>query len=181
VDPLAFDSAMQLSGYAAWVRYRRAGTPVGFETFQQLRPFPEGGLLSVEVTFGEQEADRFRGTLSFRDDSGTLLAVAEGVTAELRKAETDADAEEEPFEIDPVWVDPSLWPEVQEIGMRLEAAMAMGIANPFFAVHEGTARDTTQVAGRELVNFSSYNYIGLSGDERVLADTHDAVDPTAPR
>jgi 8-amino-7-oxononanoate synthase len=52
----------------------------------------------------------------------------------------------------------------------------MGLRNPYFAVHQGTARDTTVVGDRTLINFSSYNYIGLSGDPEVLAEVHTAVD-----
>ena len=57
-----------------------------------------------------------------------------------------------------------------------EDASAMGQRNPFFHVHQGTARDTTMVAGKELINFSSYNYLGLSGDERVIKDVKEAVE-----
>ena len=43
VDPLVFDSAMQLCAYVAWTRFGRAGTPVGFERYLQLRPMPTSG------------------------------------------------------------------------------------------------------------------------------------------
>jgi 8-amino-7-oxononanoate synthase len=65
---------------------------------------------------------------------------------------------------------------VRDLEMRLEGATLLGISNPYFRVHQGTARNTTVVDGRELVNYSSYNYLGLSGDPRVLAAVHEAVD-----
>jgi 8-amino-7-oxononanoate synthase len=170
-DPLVVDSAMQLSAYVAWTRFGRAGTPVGVGRYVQLAPLPDGEVVA-EVTFGEQEADRFTGTLWIRDEKGRLLAKAEDVVAELRAVQ----GEEPPFEAKPEWVDPSVWPEVQDLKLRLDGADAMGIRNPYFAVHEGTARNVTTVGGRELVNFSSYNYLGLSGDPRVLQAVKEAID-----
>jgi 8-amino-7-oxononanoate synthase len=164
VDPLALDSAMQLSGYVAWTRYERAGTPVGIGRYTQLRPWPAGEL-TAEVYFTVADGDRFTGTIVLRDADGPVC-LAEDVVAELREREDGG------LDIDPAWTDPSLWPEAIEISRRLQAAEAFGIRNPYFTVHQGTARNTTIVDGRSLVNFSSYNYLGLSGDPRVL----DAVD-----
>ena len=170
VDPLVMDSAMQLAAYVAWTRYQRAGTPVGIGRIRQLAPLPAGELIA-EALFGDVESDRFTATLVLRTLDGTPVLVAEEVVAELRKAEA-ADT----FLVKPEWVDPAAFPETKDLLMRLEGVEMMGLRNPFFHVHEGTARDTTVVAGKELVNFSSYNYIGLSGDPRVLARTRDAVD-----
>jgi len=169
VDPLTFDSAMQLSGHAAWSRYERAGTPVGFKRLVQLAPLPEADV-QAQVIFGERDGDRFTGSITLRHPDGGLLAVVEEVSAELRHRGGAA------LEIKEEWIDPSTWPGVKDLNMRLKAADMMGIRNPYFAVHEGTARDVTQVGDRELVNFSSYNYLGLSGDARVLAKVREAVD-----
>ncbi len=53
---------------------------------------------------------------------------------------------------------------------RLEA-----VGNPFFTVHEGIAKDTTIIDGKELINYSHYNYIGMSGDPIVTKSAQDAV------
>jgi 8-amino-7-oxononanoate synthase len=176
VDPLALDSVMQLSGYVAWTRFSRAGTPVGFARLVQLAPLPDAELVA-EVRFGDQSDDdaRFTGTLTLRDADGTLLLVAEDAVAELRKVSIEADGLPEGFEVKPEWVDPESWEGLQDIDMRLKMAGAMGISNPYFTVHDGTARNTTHVEGRELINFSSYNYLGLSGDPRVVEETQKAV------
>jgi 8-amino-7-oxononanoate synthase len=36
--------------------------------------------------------------------------------------------------------------------------------SPYFNVHESVTTDTTIIDGRELINFSSHNYVGMSGD-----------------
>ena len=48
--------------------------------------------------------------------------------------------------------------------------------NPFFTVHHGVARDTIETQGRELINYSSYNYLDLSGHPGVNAATKAAID-----
>jgi 8-amino-7-oxononanoate synthase len=169
VDPLAFDSAMQLSAYVAWVRYGRAGTPVSLGRYVQLAPLPAGEI-RAEVHFGDAKDDRFSGTIVLRALDGTPLAIAFDLVAELRKV----DADDVPV-FDPKTVDPGSWQEVLDLEQRLDGAKLIGLRNPYFAVHEGTAKNVTTVGGRELVNFSSYNYLGLSGDPRVLADVEVAI------
>lgn len=56
------------------------------------------------------------------------------------------------------------------------AADRLGIANPFFKVHEGVAGATTLIEGRTLINFSSYNYLGLSGHPAINKAARDAID-----
>ena len=171
IDPLVLDSVMQLSGYIAFTRYQRAGTPVGIDRYIQLQPL-RSDVVVGEVRVGPSGGDRFSADLYLRDENGGLLAVAEGAAAEMRQV-TET---EEPFEIDPAWVNPSEWSEVKDLKMRIEAVGLMGLRNPYFAVHDGTARDVTSIEGREHINFSSYNYIGLSGDHRVIEDVHTAVE-----
>ena len=42
--------------------------------------------------------------------------------------------------------------------------------------HEGVNKNTTIVNGREIINFGSYNYLGMSGNERVAAYAKEAID-----
>ncbi len=48
--------------------------------------------------------------------------------------------------------------------------------NPYFKVHERVIDDTTVINGRELISWSSYNYLGMSGDPAVNAAAKDAID-----
>lgn len=56
------------------------------------------------------------------------------------------------------------------------AADRLKLENPFFRVHEGVASATTRINGREFINFSSYNYLGLCGHPLVNKAARDAVE-----
>jgi 8-amino-7-oxononanoate synthase len=170
VDPLALDSAFQLAALVAWERYQRAGTPVALKRLRVVAPFQ--GPLSVDARFAEPQGDRFEASFVLRAADGSVVAWAEGAVADLQKKDDAADAG---FVAKREWIDPLAWPELKDLDQRLEAAVLLGIPNPYFHVHEGTAKNVTRVAGRELVNFSSYNYLGLSGDPRVLDEVDRAV------
>lgn len=176
VDPLVFDSAMQLCAYVAWTRFGRAGTPVGFERYLQLRPMPKAGTVTAEVTFGDADGDHFSANLAIRDSEGALIARVEEVSAQLVEVEVDGAGDGmEDFEVKAEWVDPAEWPGYKDLAMRLKGAEMMGLENPYFDVHQGTARNTSLIDGREVINFSSYNYLGLSGDARIREDVSEAM------
>lgn len=52
----------------------------------------------------------------------------------------------------------------------------LGLDNPFFRVHDGMAGATSHIAGNEFINFSSYNYLNLSGHPEVNKASKDAID-----
>ena len=64
----------------------------------------------------------------------------------------------------------------EEIRLLRQAAELLKIDDPFFNVHEGIAGDTTAMDGASLVNYASYNYLGLNGDPRVTAAAKAAID-----
>ncbi|WP_406376899.1 aminotransferase class I/II-fold pyridoxal phosphate-dependent enzyme [Streptomyces virginiae] len=68
------------------------------------------------------------------------------------------------------------FPEVGEFERRLDGITDGGAENPYFRVHQGNIRDTTVIAGRTLLSFGSYNYLGLSGHPAVDEAVHRAVD-----
>lgn len=51
-----------------------------------------------------------------------------------------------------------------------------GIGDLLYLESEGINADSTVIAGQSLINFSSYNYIGMSGDPTVSAAAKAAID-----
>ena len=64
----------------------------------------------------------------------------------------------------------------KEIRLIREAAEFLGIADPFFRVHEGIAGAETTIDGNRYVNFASYNYLGLNGHPEIMAAAKAAID-----
>ncbi|MEJ1158272.1 aminotransferase class I/II-fold pyridoxal phosphate-dependent enzyme [Prosthecomicrobium sp. N25] len=67
-------------------------------------------------------------------------------------------------------------PQHKQLRMMAAAAELSGIANPFFHIHEGRAGATTLCGNRTLLNFASYNYLGLNGHPEVSAAAKAAID-----
>lgn len=66
-------------------------------------------------------------------------------------------------------------PEFLRLQRQQEQIVSSGLRNPFFSVHEGVICDTTRIDGRELISFSSYNYLGLSGHPEVTEGAIDSI------
>ncbi|MGE0607888.1 MAG: aminotransferase class I/II-fold pyridoxal phosphate-dependent enzyme [Pirellulales bacterium] len=67
------------------------------------------------------------------------------------------------------------FPEYVRLRNNLDMLSFSGLGNPYFNAHERVTKDTTVIGGRELINFSSYNYIGMSGDPAVTKAAQEAV------
>jgi 8-amino-7-oxononanoate synthase len=65
--------------------------------------------------------------------------------------------------------------EVKALAERFTLLGAAGVDNPYFLVNDGITRDTSVVKGTETINFSSYNYLGMSGHPAVEQAVVDAV------
>jgi 8-amino-7-oxononanoate synthase len=64
----------------------------------------------------------------------------------------------------------------REIRMIREAADFLGIADPFFRVHEGIAGSETVIGNKTYINFASYNYLGLNGHPDIADAAKAAID-----
>lgn len=175
IDPLAVDGAFQLAAYWLVQQHGRTGFPTGVERLVVLRD-PGPGPLEAICHLGEVDDDRFRGDVGLYDDAGEMVVWLEGVCgmfADLRgEGRTQAASREVPeehYRID-------RFPEYEALHQRFEMAALVGIEDPYFHEHQGTARDTSIVRGVEMLNFSSYNYLGFSGHSEVLAATREAIE-----
>ncbi len=70
----------------------------------------------------------------------------------------------------------ALMPEYKRLKQTMSLLDQTGVPNPYFSVHDGVCRDTTIVDGKELLSFTSYNYIGMSGDPQVTKACQDATE-----
>lgn len=71
-------------------------------------------------------------------------------------------------------------PQVRQ-SLDRDAALAAGVGevglhSPYYRSHEGVNGATISLDGQELVNFSSYNYLGLADHPAMLAASHEAIE-----
>jgi 8-amino-7-oxononanoate synthase len=67
-------------------------------------------------------------------------------------------------------------PKYLHLQQQIKSIEANGFVNPYFTIHEGLNNDTTIIDNREFINYSSYNYVGMSGHPEVSKCVKEAVD-----
>ncbi|MEX0818306.1 MAG: aminotransferase class I/II-fold pyridoxal phosphate-dependent enzyme [Pirellulaceae bacterium] len=65
--------------------------------------------------------------------------------------------------------------EYKRLQQQITLLSFTGIPSPYFTRHEGITNDRTVIDGRELISWSSFNYLGMSGDPAVSAAACEAV------
>ncbi len=68
------------------------------------------------------------------------------------------------------------FPEYKKLLAQQQQVDSLGNGNPFFVPQETVVNDRTTIDGRELINFATYNYIGMCGDPLVSQAAKDATD-----
>ena len=66
--------------------------------------------------------------------------------------------------------------EYQAFAARQQALMSSGEGNPYFVCHDSPLLDKSMMAGQEVLNFGSYNYVGMSGRKGVNEAAKEAID-----
>ncbi|RAG86002.1 type-I PKS [Streptacidiphilus pinicola] len=148
VQELGFDSLM-LTELMASVR----------NTWPHLAEQLAGGVIATRPTIREI-VDAVAGLLGVPAAAAAPQATAPAVPDEP----ADAVAQERRIED---------FPEALALAAQIDEP---GTRNPYFLLHEGTATDTSRIEGRELVCFSSYNYLGLSGHPAIKQAVGEALD-----
>ena len=67
-------------------------------------------------------------------------------------------------------------PVYQAMMRHRDIAETFGIANPFYRSHDGRSGATTSIAGKEYLNFASYDYCGLNQQPSVGEAAKAAID-----
>ncbi len=154
------DGALQLALYWLAETRQRAALVTGFSSYRQHGAWPVSGTVRCTAVLTSEGADGLRGDFDLTDDHGVLIAQWRGVDARVLSG---------------AGVAAGGLPEVRELAERKAALARAGFAMPYFQEHEGTAGATTRIGGREFINFSSYNYLGLAGDAAVNRAATEAV------
>jgi 8-amino-7-oxononanoate synthase len=191
-DPRLLDASFQLAGYWAFVHHRRAGWPIAFGRLVCLRPL-DGLSLRARFVLDEAEGDRFVGSVRYETLDGEPVAWLERLEGRLQDVtaprpeikganghEAGKDNGHTVSELPPPPVPAESWDiarfeEVELLDQRLQMASLIGLENPYFTVHDGTARNRSTIGGVEMINFSSYNYLGFSGHPEVVAAAQEAI------
>ena len=105
--------------------------------------------------------------------------IQQALERKLKKTESgtgDASPLKINADIPETWYRFDQYPGYKQLQIIYQGGAQFGIASPFFRIHDGIAGATTQINGREFINYASYNYLGLSGDARVAAAAKAAID-----
>lgn len=68
------------------------------------------------------------------------------------------------------------FPNYMELSNQVEIFNQLQIQNPYFRSNESVISNNTWIDGREYISYSSYNYLGFSGDKRVTRAANEAAD-----
>ncbi|QDU25247.1 Putative fatty-acid--CoA ligase fadD21 [Anatilimnocola aggregata] len=124
--------------------------------------FPEAVLAEIETV--RQVADAIEQYI------GTQPLVQRQSTAAVSTVKKTID------DIGPECYDFSKTPEYLRLRQTIDMLEGLGVGNPYFCVHEGITRDTARIGGRDYISYTTYNYIGMSGDPVVAAAAKAAID-----
>jgi len=68
------------------------------------------------------------------------------------------------------------FPECVALAQRLAGTAAAGLEVPFFRVKQRVRRATVQIDGRDLISYTSFDYLGMAREPRVAAAVKAAID-----
>jgi 7-keto-8-aminopelargonate synthetase-like enzyme len=69
-----------------------------------------------------------------------------------------------------------LFPEFEQLQTHAKIMDNIGVKNPYFNCREDVSNNTVSINGKEYINYSGYNYLGLSGHPEINAAAKAAID-----
>jgi 8-amino-7-oxononanoate synthase len=67
-------------------------------------------------------------------------------------------------------------PGYEELLLQRSIGEKLGLVNPYFRMHDGRNAAHSMMGGRDVLNFSSYDYLGLNGHPEVVEAAKAAID-----
>jgi len=109
---------------------------------------------------------------TFGQDVHTIMDLAEAIEQHLTQSPPSAAA----TTYSPEHFDLAHFPEWTSLRRDAQRLELLGAGNPYFLVQEPLGGRRVWAAGRELIDFASYDYLGLSDDPRVIAAAQAAIE-----
>ncbi len=163
------------------------------------RPLPHG--VTLDSTLAEAGLDSlgrmellaalecrlgFRLPESLGPELRTISEVTDAIWQHARRADASTlafgrpiEPRDEPTAPDDIPVehyDVARFPEWTALARDAQRQERLGMVNPYFLTQEGLPGRRVRVDGRELIDFASYDYLGLASDARVVAAAQAAIE-----
>jgi 8-amino-7-oxononanoate synthase len=112
------------------------------------------------------------------NSAGSLAALARARLRSRVESMHNSTAERltEKPRLTPGRTDFSTLPGYDELRAMRSIGAKFGVGSPYFRVHDGRAEGQTVIAGKSVLNFSSYDYLGLNGHPEVIEAAKAAID-----
>lgn len=112
-------------------------------------------------------------TLSAEEKRSLLKQLIQKKTSAVEISTNDRDNDDIPL----AYYDFSHSPQYRNLEQMIAGITTKGgVADPYFKVSEGVNRNTVVINGREVINYSSYNYLGFAQDPDVCLATKEAIE-----
>lgn len=136
-----------------------------------------GILNRLEETFGVRfTEDAFYDMQTCRDVVGYIEAYVIRTGGKKPAAQPAPRKPAESHEVHAEPCDVRELPECVAFEQRLTGMAEAGFENPFFRVKQRVQKSTAMISGCEAVSYTSFDYLGMAGDPRVIAAAKDAID-----